>query len=307
MGGMIPAPPRFAFCARTSSMGRMAGQTQSEIRRLLDSAGLAPLHRFGQNFLIDLNLMRKLIDAANVQPGDFVLEVGPGTGSLTELLLERGASVTAVEIDHGLQELLRRRLADQPNFKLIAGDILAGKRALNAEALEALNGATGRRLLVANLPYQVATPLLVELLLLAPPLTCLACTIQKEVAERLRAAPGTADYGPLSVIVQSLAQVEWIATLSPGVFWPAPQVESAMIRVTPLPATDLREAAEFAHFVQEAFSQRRKMLRRLLRDAHEAEGRAAFAAAEISPEARPEQVSVSQWQTLHRAWPRRSG
>lgn len=284
----------------------MAGQTISEIRDLLAGAGLSPLHRFGQNFLIDLNLMRKLVDAAEVGPADVVLEVGPGTGSLTEVMLERGARVIAVEIDHGFQQLLHSRLDTQPRFTLIAGDALAGKHALNPQiAVEferQIPDSGGSRKLVANLPYQIATPLVMELLHCTPPLSCLACTIQKEVAERLRAVPGAADYGPLSVITQTLALVEWIAKLPPTVFWPAPTVESAMVKLTPIARSELpvTDPEGFARFVQAGFAQRRKMLRRLIKEMNISNAESRFAAAGISPEARPESLSVAQWQQFHR-------
>src|SRR5262245_9624801 len=167
----------------------MPGQTLSEIRSLLAAAGLAPQHRFGQNFLVDLNLMRKLVQRAEVSNADVVLEVGPGTGSLTEILLESGARVIAVEIDRGLQELLHARLGDNPRFTLLRGDALAGKNEINPSVLEALRstetGPGGARKLVANLPYQIATPLLADLLHVTPPVSRMTCTIQKEVGERL--------------------------------------------------------------------------------------------------------------------------
>ena len=285
----------------------MPGQTVTEIRELLSAAGLSPLHRFGQNFLIDLNLMRKLVDAAAVGPSDVVLEVGPGTGSLTEIMLERGARVIAVEIDHGLQRILHSRLDAQPRFTLIEGDALAGKHALEpritAELKRQVPGDGGSRKLVANLPYQIATPLVMELLHHTPLLSCIACTIQKEVAERLRSGPGTSDYGPLSIITQTLAQVEWIAKLPPTVFWPSPTVESAMVRITPMERSSLPVAdpQRFASFVQSGFAQRRKMLRRLIKEMNISDADSRFAAAGISPEARPESLSVTQWQSFYQA------
>ena len=140
----------------------MAGQILSEIRAVLAGAGLAPQHRFGQNFLIDLNLMRKLVDAADLSPADTVLEVGPGTGSLTEILLDRGVRVVAVEIDHGFQAILRERLGTHPRFTLIQADALATKHCVNPLVLKILSeqppDAGGAYKLVANLPYQIATP-----------------------------------------------------------------------------------------------------------------------------------------------------
>lgn len=284
----------------------MPGQTLREIRALLAAAGLSPQHRFGQNFLHDLNLLRKLVDAAEVGPADVVLEVGPGTGSLTEILLDRGARVIAVEIDRGLQALLRQRLGDHASFTLLQADALDGKHRVNSLVLQVLAQQIpkpgGHRKLVANLPYQIATPLLVDLLLGQPKFERLTCTIQREVGQRLAARPRTDEYGPVSVIVQLLARVEVIAILPPSVFWPAPQVESLMLTVFPRPVHEIEidDVAGFARFVHEAFVQRRKMLRRLVKDWPIAEGLAAFSRAGVSADSRPEELSPIDWRLLYR-------
>ncbi len=303
----------------------MPGQTLSEIRQLLAAAGLAPQHRYGQNFLIDLNLMRKLLLAGEVVPGDTVLEVGPGTGSLTELLLEAGARVVAVEIDRGLTAVLRARLGAQPRLTLIQGDALADKHHINGLVLKVLAeqppDAGGCYKLVSNLPYQIATPLLLDLLLVELRFERLAVTIQKEVGERLVAPPRTEHYGPASILTQLFADVRPIAILPPTVFWPRPQVESLMLTIRPQGRPERsrparaeerpggRDARElpvsarpaFAAFVQRAFQQRRKMLRRLFREWDEARLQLAFGRAGVSPEARPEELSPSAWQSLYAA------
>lgn len=288
----------------------MPGQTLREIRSLLASAGLKPQHRFGQNFLHDLNLLRKLVDAADVGPADVVLEVGPGTGSLTELLLERGARVVAVEIDRGLQALLRQRLGAHPRLTLVQADALDGKHHVNRLVLQALDaaGADAPRKLVSNLPYQIATPLLIDLLLIRPSFERLTCTIQREVGQRLAAQPRTEDYGPASVLVQILARVEVVAVLPPTVFWPAPKVESIMLTIRPRPPADvsLDEPRAFARFVQIGFAQRRKMLRRLTKHPSMTGGLALFARADVSPDCRPEELSPDQWRRLYQEW-RRDG
>lgn len=292
----------------------MPGQTLSEIRALLAAAGLRPRHRLGQNFLIDLNLMRKLVAAAQPSPGDVVLEVGAGTGSLTEMLLDRGAHVVAVEVDRGLAALLRKRLENRPALTLIEADALAGKHRLNPRIHEALAARAaapgGRRMLVSNLPYQIATPLLIDLLCDTPPLDRIVCTIQKEVGERLTARPRSAAYGPVSVLAESLATVEQLALFKPEAFWPRPKVESVMVRLTPHPPerVELDELPAFAAFVHQAFQQRRKMLRRLARQRED--GPALLAALQrlgISPQARPEELSAPQWRSLFRALRRPSG
>ncbi len=283
----------------------MPGQTLAEIRSLLAGAGLAPRHRFGQNFLIDLNLMRKLPAAAELRAADVVLEVGPGTGSLTGLLLESGARVVAVEIDVGLQALLRQQFADHPRFTLIADDVLADKHTIQPRVLAALTAEPptppGGYKLVANLPYQVATPLLIDLLCGQPLFSCMVCTVQKEVAQRLAATAGEEAYGPISVVAQTLATVELLATLPPAVFWPRPKVDSTLIRVRPLAVAEVAsaDAAAFARFVQRGFQTRRKMLRRCVRDWEDvADGEALLTAASLAPDARPETVAPAAWRRL---------
>jgi len=202
--------------------------TLTEIKAMLAEAGLRPQKRYGQHFLIDGNLMRMLVDAADLGPADTVLEVGPGVGNLTELLVERAGRVVAVEIDPAIAEIARRRLAGAANLDFLVIDVLANKHTVAPEVLDV---AEARRLacggplkLIANLPYQAATPLVAELVLRDPPLERLVFTVQEEVAARFAASPGTADYGPVGVIVQALGQVEILRRLGPSVFWPRPQV-----------------------------------------------------------------------------------
>jgi 16S rRNA (adenine1518-N6/adenine1519-N6)-dimethyltransferase len=285
---------------------RMPGQTKSEIRALLAGAGLAPRERYGQNFLIDLNLMRKLVAAADVRPEDVILEVGAGTGSLTEILLDGGARVVAVEIDHGLQTLLRERLGNHPRLALVQADVLAGKHRLNPLVVRVLSERSpapgGAYKLVANLPYQVATPLLMDLLYTELRFERLTCTIQKEVGERLVADPRTEAYGPVSVVCQTLAEIEVIAILPPSAFWPRPQVQSIMLTLRRRPAdqVEVDDVPDFVRFVRQGFGQRRKMLRRILRDWDQLDALAAFSKAGVSPDSRPEELTPRAWRAFHR-------
>lgn len=289
----------------------MAGQTLSEIRGLLAAAGLSPRRRFGQNFLFDLNLMRKALGAAEVGPRDVVLEVGPGTGSLTELLLEAGCRVIAVELDRGLAKLLRERCASHERLTLIEGDALARKHALNPQIIDALvraePDADGVRKLVANLPYQIATPLVMNLLRSTPPVPLMVFTIQREVAERFDAPPRSAAYGPVSVIAQTLARIDRVAELPAAVFWPKPKVDSIMLRMRRIPDARIPvdDLPGFVELVRTVFGQRRKMLRKTLRrwcdvdvDVDE-----ISTSAGLSPDARPAELSVQDWHALHRALP----
>ncbi len=235
-------------------------QTKSQIQSLLSEADTSPRHRFGQNFMIDQNLVRAVAAAGNIAAGDLLIEVGPGTGTLTEeLLASPAAGVIAVEIDRDLAGMLRLRFSDNPRFSLIEGDALAGKHQLNAELLARIDGPKTK--LIANLPYNIASPLVIELLLAG--VQTLVFTVQKEVADRLRATACSDAYGPLTVMAQMLANVELLRTLPPQAFWPAPKIDSALVRMTqenrlgPI-------AGAFGKFVHQIFSFRRKTLRKSL-------------------------------------------
>lgn len=242
-------------------------QTKTEIRATLEAAGLRPLRQHGQHFLIDGNLLRKLVAASGITRQDVVLEVGPGTGVLTDLLLEEAGHVVAVEIDRGLHEICQNRFAATSNLTLIHGDVLASKSRIDPAVIDVVAETRaklcGRIMLVANLPYQVATPLLVDLLMGDLPVSPMCFTVQAEVADRLVAGPGGKDYGPVSVYVQAMARAERIARVPPSAFWPEPQVDSAMIRLDlredgGLPPAVRRCLAEITH---ECFNHRRKILR----------------------------------------------
>lgn len=232
-------------------------QSISQIRALLDEAGLRPKKSLGQNFLIDANLVRKLIDAADLKPGDLVLEVGPGTGTLTEGLLDRGCGVVASELDDQLCEVLSRRLSDRA-FTLVRGDCLAGKRALAPAVLKALGDRDFK--LVANLPYHAATPLMLRLMTSHPRCQGQFVTIQQEVAQRFAAAPGVRAYGSVSVVTHAVCHAEHIATLASTCFWPRPDVTSAMLALRRRERPLTSDAEDLANFCQKLFASRRKQL-----------------------------------------------
>lgn len=242
-------------------------QTLTQIRALLERAGHAPKKSLGQNFLTDHNLIRKLLDAADLQPGEAVLEIGPGTGTLTEGLLERGVHVIACELDTGLAQVLRETLGvEHPDrFTLIEGDCLANKRTMNTDVAALLGdrvgGAAGFKL-VANLPYHAATPLMMTLMTKHPGCTGMFVTIQSEVVDRLTGAPGTKAFGSISVVAQHLGRVERIAKLPPECFWPRPEVTSAMMawRRDPSVPTDPAWWVRLADITQTLFQSRRKQL-----------------------------------------------
>ena len=259
-------------------------QSLREIRELLAARGLTPRHRFGQNFLHDHGKIVELVDAANLQPGETVLEVGPGTGALTECLLEREARVIAVEIDRDLAGLVRDRFGDR--VTLVEGDCLTKGRRLAPEVVAALEGSAFK--LVANLPYQAASPLMASLLMHHPECIGQWVTIQKEVVDRLVANPGTKAWGPLTAIVRAFASARRIALLPPGCFRPAPKVTSAMAELLPCPQESRPNDPDgFARFVTKLLSQRRKQIGGIL-------GHDTTASLGIEPQTRAETLSAEQ-------------
>jgi len=289
-------------------------QTKRQIEAMLAEAQIRPNRRLGQNFLIDGNLMRKLVASAEIAPDDVVLEVGAGTGSLTEMLLEEAAHVVAVEVDPRLYELLDARLGSSPRLTLLATDALADKNHLSAELLDALRrrvpgpdgpfASRGRRLLlVANLPYHIASPLMVDLLLSGLGLRRMCFTVQKEVAERITSPPGRKTFGPLSVAVQAFCDIEHITDLAASVFWPRPQVASSMLRVdwNAAKAARVADPHGFNRVVRACFLHRRKKLAHALAylfGVRRLDGSAADAFARYDLSRRPEQLGVDEWIAL---------
>jgi 16S rRNA (adenine1518-N6/adenine1519-N6)-dimethyltransferase len=243
---------------------------------------------------------RRIVAASGeITANDVVIEVGPGTGTLTEELLAAGAQIVAVEIDRALAALLRRKFADAPSFSLIEGDALAGKHSLNENLAAAIAEAkrAGKSVkLVANLPYNIASPLIVELLMAGVDL--LAFTVQKEVADRLRAVPGGKEYGTLSIVVQMLAEVEMLRTLPPQAFWPRPKISSALVRLRRQDRLG-KTAGDFARFVQKIFSARRKTLRNALGFAGDADQ--LLTDSGLNAQLRPEDIAPTDFVRLFRA------
>ncbi len=268
-------------------------QSLSQIKALLAQRGLVPRKRFGQNFLHDHNLIRKLVARSGIAPGDLVLEVGPGTGALTEALWELGAEVIACELDRDMAGITRERWEAWPAksaaFTLIEGDCLDGKRALSPQIDAALAGRPFR--LVANLPYGAATPLLATLASERPDCLGQFVTIQREVADRLCAKPGCGEYGPLSVIVRVFARVEQISTLPGSCFWPEPDVQSAMVAVEPLAPRPAVDPAALSTLLHSLFSKRRKQIGATL-------GRERTLPTGATHTMRPEELSPEQFVAL---------
>ena len=242
-------------------------QTKHQIQQLLTSAGVLPNKHFGQHFLIDLNLMRLMIDSANICSDDIVLEVGCGTGSLTEGLAERAGFCIAVEVDDTLAKIAKDQLAEKENVTVINTDILESKHTISGTVIEAIGQArkqhSGRLLLIANLPYNVACPVILNLVEGPTVVDRMYVTVQKQVAERMSAKPGSGDYGTLSIFLSAAGEVRTERILKPTVFWPQPQVESAMVsfvrkqeKVSRIKSMEL-----FAEVINLFMGHRRKMLK----------------------------------------------
>ena len=244
-------------------------QTASYLSKRLAAAGLRPVSRFGQNFLIDLNLIDLIADSAELRKTDVVLEIGTGVGSLTGRLSDQAGAVLSVEIDKNLHQLASEELEGRLNVRLIHGDALRNKNSLRDDLMDQIRdamsriGDEARFLLVANLPYNVATPIISNLLHESPAPDVMVVTIQKELADRIVAGPGNKDYGALSVWIQSLCQCSIVRVLPPTVFWPRPKVHSAILRIDAVPGRreQFEDIKHFHSTVRALFFHRRKFLR----------------------------------------------
>jgi 16S rRNA (adenine1518-N6/adenine1519-N6)-dimethyltransferase len=270
------------------------------VRSLLTDHGLHPSRALGQNFLADPNTARRIVRLAEVEPGDRVLEVGPGVGSLTLALADQvgpGGTVTALELDRHLVPLLSEVLAGRDNVAVVQGD------ALTVDYGDLL--ADGTRTMVSNLPYNVATPLLVRLLEEVPGLRRLVVLVQREVAERLAAAPGNRESGAASVKVAYFSRPALLAAVPATVFVPRPRVESALVAFDRLPGppVDVPSPARMFELARAGFAQRRKMLRQALRPLLGPDAGDVLAAAGVDPGARAEALTLEEWAALTRVLP----
>ena len=243
-------------------------QTLSFISKSLERAGLHPKTKYGQNFLVDLNLLDILIKGSDIQKTDVILEVGTGMGSLSKLMAPLAGAVVTVEIDRDLQALAAKELRGADNVTMLTCDALRNKNHMREDVLVAVREKLAsipdsRFKLVANLPYNVATPIISNLLTVTPFPDRMVVTIQKELAQRIVAEPSCKDYSALSIWMQSLCDCEILRILPPSVFWPSPKVDSAIIRVTPNPVKRSRIVdLEYYHSrLRALFFHRRKYLR----------------------------------------------
>ena len=254
-----------------------------------------PRKRFGQHFLTDVRALQRIVDALAPDPGDTIVEIGPGRGALTDLLASRSRRLVAIEIDRDLVRHLRERYADQPHVEIVEGD-----------ALEVDWGvlAGDDYVLAGNLPYYITTPLIFRILASPRPKRAVLL-VQREVSARLAADPGTSDYGALSVNVQVSARVRTVAKVPAGAFRPKPAVDSAVVMLEPLenPLVSADEEEPFRKFVQAAFGMRRKQRLRVVRELWIPDAALAsrvLAEIGLEPSQRPETVSPPDFVSLFR-------
>lgn len=273
------------------------GYTYRETLDILKRHGITPRKGFGQNFLTDKNILSKIIDAAKLENGDQVLEIGPGIGTLTRELASKSGRVVCVEIDDRLIPILQDTTSPFSNITIVSGDILR----LNLNRLYRDHFREGRIKVVANLPYYITSPIVMKLLEAEVPLKSAIIMVQKEVALRMSASPGSKDYGALSVAVQFYSSPEMIASVPPTVFIPPPKVSSAIVRLDIKEFSDYRVKDTNLMFsiVKAAFGKRRKTLLNALVGVRGLETkekvREALKSCGIEPERRGETLSVQDF------------
>lgn len=265
-----------------------------DVRQLAERHGLRPKKAFGQNFLIDPNILHKIASAATRGGPEAVLEIGPGLGSLTAALAEQVPRVVAVEKDRSLVPVLRELFADTPQVQIVEGDATTLEIRAHLPEARALH-------VVGNLPYSVTTPLLLRLLAEREHFQRAVVMIQREVAERLGATPNTKDYGSLTVLFSMYFELDLLFDVSPGCFWPRPEVTSTVLSLRPLPAPrhPVPSQSALERVVRAAFSQRRKTLWNSMRGSFAGEElERAAAAAGLDLSRRAETLTASEFARL---------
>jgi len=274
--------------------------TPLRTRAILEKYGFSFKKSLGQNFLIDTNILRRIVDYAELTSSSAAIEIGPGIGALTEQLAKRSKKVIAFEIDQRLLPILKETLAPYPHTKVIHEDILkADVRGMIETHLQGIEDI----MVVANLPYYVTTPIIMKLLEENLPIRGIVCMLQKEVADRISAKPGTKDYGSLSIAVQYYTEAETVMTVPKTVFIPQPNVDSAVIRLTKRkePPVQVEDEGFFFQVIRSSFAQRRKTLLNnltsLLPDGKQKKEQiiAALDEAGIDPIRRGETLSIEEF------------
>ncbi|QBP18883.1 16S rRNA (adenine(1518)-N(6)/adenine(1519)-N(6))-dimethyltransferase RsmA [Acetilactobacillus jinshanensis] len=279
--------------------------TPSRTSGILNRHHLKAKHSLGQNFLIDLNVLREIMDAANLTADDDVIEIGPGIGGLTEQLAQRAHKVIAFEIDSHLIPILHETLSQYHNVKIINQDILKA----NLPKIIKNDFDSSRKVkIVANLPYYITTPIIVELMKSNARFSSIAVTMQKEVAERVSAKPGSKTFGAISVLIQYLNNVKITNLIPKTAFYPSPKVTSAIVRLTRRHdvKTKVFEDDAFAGFVRGCFAHRRKTFQNNLKSLFGKDARPVIKKVltqeKVNPMLRPEKLSVETYVKLANAF-----
>lgn len=276
--------------------------TPVRTKAIMEKHGFSFKKSLGQNFLIDLNILNRIVDFAELTEDSGAIEIGPGIGALTEQLAKRAKKVVAFEIDQRLLPILKETLEPYPHVKVIHEDVLKAdvKGVITEEFVDGQD-----LMVVANLPYYVTTPIIMKLLTDQLPIRGIVCMLQKEVADRIAAAPGTKDYGSLSIAIQYYTEAKTVMTVPKTVFVPQPNVDSAVIRLTKRPerAVQVKNEEFFFTVVRASFAQRRKTIFNNL-SSHFAQRiekptiEKALLAAEIDPKRRGETLSIEEFGRL---------
>ncbi|MGR3176951.1 MAG: 16S rRNA (adenine(1518)-N(6)/adenine(1519)-N(6))-dimethyltransferase RsmA [Candidatus Anammoxibacter sp.] len=248
-------------------------QTLTWLKSALSKNGIRPNKRFGQNFLIDQNLLRFIVKSGQVDENDIVLEIGPGTGILTQIIAEKAKCVVAVEIDKRLYEFIKENVGLRENVTLINRDVLKNKSHLEPSIISTIeqlidsheqdNKNAINLKVISNLPYNISTSVIINLLESKLPITLMILTLQKDITNRLAAKPGTKDYGILSIIAQYFSRIEVLRNLPPDVFWPSPKVDSAIIQLQIYKKDEIKPITDYSMFqkiLKAIFTTRRKTI-----------------------------------------------
>lgn len=258
----------------------------SELRQYLEQIGAKPKKRLSQNFLIDGNIIRKIVQAADLHPGEPAIEIGPGPGALTEVILETGSSLTVIEKD----DVLAKGLESLPITKIINADVLD----VDFDQL-----VTEKCKVLTNLPYHIATPIIAKLVVKTNLFSRIVVMVQEEMARRMVGTPGTADFSSLTLFLQAYSNTRYAFKVPRTCFYPAPKVDSAIVIIDPkMPPENVESILELS---REAFNHRRKMLRASLRKFFETEKvEQALIQIGLEPTARPEELDIHRWVELYK-------
>jgi 16S rRNA (adenine1518-N6/adenine1519-N6)-dimethyltransferase len=273
----------------------------STVRKMMERYELHPKKKWGQNFLVDQNILNKIITACKLEQDSLVVEIGPGMGALTQRLADTGSRVLSIDIDQQLKPILEESVGGYENVRVIFGDIL--EHNLEQELIQAFGLAKITPYKVcANIPYNITTPIIFNLLEQCPNLQAAVLMVQKEVAVRLAAGPGNKDYGLLTLNVAYYAEVEMITQVSHNCFYPRPEVDSSVVKITPYPdgrkKVTVKDEQVFKHFMKAAFQKRRKTILNSCVSffkLQKAEAIRLLQEVQINPETRPEQLTLENF------------